>query len=193
MIPARRLPTPQDESIQDPVVSREIARAQRIIEGTSFDIRHRLIRYSRLVEGQRRTIEAWRTGVLDGTESAEILAGGSPERWRAVEARFGAARARRLETRLTLLSIDRRWSDHLAHATEIRDSVHVVSFVGKDPLTEFGRQLGAAFLLVIWGFVLGLWRRRGREQPPADAIADSRLDRRVDTGDRGTAGSGPEG
>ena len=60
-------------------------------------------------------------------------------------ARFGPVRSERLERRLTLLAIDRCWSDYLAHVAEVRDSIHVVNFVGKDPLTEFSREVGRGF------------------------------------------------
>ncbi|HEY8202132.1 MAG TPA: hypothetical protein VII47_12360, partial [Actinomycetota bacterium] len=52
---------------------------------------------------------------------------------------------RRLERRLTLLAIDQVWSDHLGLARRIRDTIHVVGFVGKDPLAEFTREVGEAF------------------------------------------------
>jgi preprotein translocase subunit SecA len=145
LIPARRLPAAQDAPIDDPVVAREIARAQRIIEGASYDIRHRLLRYSRLVEHQRGSLREWRDAILDGRRPADLLAHASPERWHDVVARFGPERGERLERRLTLLAIDRSWSDYLAHVAEVRDSIHVVNFVGKDPLTEFSREVGTAF------------------------------------------------
>lgn len=145
LIPARHLPPPQDEPIDDRVVSHEIARAQRIIEGTSFDIRQRLLRYSRLVDEQRRSVQGWREAVRDGADPLGLLAEACPAGWEALLARFGTARAHRLERRLTLLAIDRCWSDYLAYVTEVRDSIHVVNLVGKDPLTEFSREVGAAF------------------------------------------------
>lgn len=44
-----------------------------------------------------------------------------------------------------MLTLDRCWADQLAEAQRIKDGIHVVGFVGKDPLTEFTRELGEAF------------------------------------------------
>jgi preprotein translocase subunit SecA len=162
LIPEDRLPAPRPEAIGDPLVAHEIARAQRIIEGASFDIRKRLWRYSRLIEDQRRAIHSWRRAVLtdegggeaeaseedddDETEGAAgVLEERAGERWAELVARLGAEECRRLERRLTLLAIDRVWSDHLALARRIRDNIHVVSFAGKEPLAEYTREVGQAF------------------------------------------------
>ena len=50
-----------------------------------------------------------------------------------------------IERRLTLLATDRCWSDHLSELGRIRDGIHVVSYVGKDPASEFCREAAAAF------------------------------------------------
>src|SRR5205085_9256975 len=53
---------PTDESI----VAREIARAQRIIEGQNFDIRRNLLKYDVLLDQQRRIVYAKREEILFG-------------------------------------------------------------------------------------------------------------------------------
>ncbi|HET8644199.1 MAG TPA: hypothetical protein VFO85_01845, partial [Vicinamibacteria bacterium] len=139
LIPEGRLPPPQDAPLDDALVAREIARAQRIVEGAAFDIRKRLWRYSALVEDQRRAIQSWRLAVLHGEAEGS---GGALEH---LSARLEPEEARRLEKRLTLLAIDQAWSDHLGLARRIRDNIHVVSVAGKEPLAEFTREVGAAF------------------------------------------------
>jgi preprotein translocase subunit SecA len=145
LIAPARIPPPQPQPIEDPVVAREVARAQRIIEGTSFDVRMRLWRYSMRVEHQRRSVQGWRRSVLEDNESSGLLAETCPQRWLEVVRRFGAGEATRLERRLTLLAIDHAWSEHLGLVSRIRDGIHVVSFGGKDPLTEFTREIHQAF------------------------------------------------
>lgn len=54
LIPARFVPNRSDEPIDNPVVRREIARAQRIMEGQHFEIRRTLWRYVSVVEERRR-------------------------------------------------------------------------------------------------------------------------------------------
>jgi preprotein translocase subunit SecA len=93
---------------------------------------------------QRGAIQAWRRAALLGDdEGPSVLAEG--ERWVELSARLGPDEARRLERRLTLLAIDHVWSEHLGLARRIRDNIHVVGFVGKEPLAEFTREVGQAF------------------------------------------------
>ena len=66
LIPAGHRPTPQSGPVEDPIVSREIARAQRIVEGQNFEIRRTLWKYSALVEEQRRIVSDWRQALLAG-------------------------------------------------------------------------------------------------------------------------------
>ena len=60
LIPASHRPVHQAGPIADPIVAREIARAQRIVDGQNFDIRRTLWKYSELVENQRRIVYEWR-------------------------------------------------------------------------------------------------------------------------------------
>ena len=145
LLPRGGVPAPQDAPLDDPAAGAALAQAQRIIEGTSYDIRQRLWRYSVLIERQRRALQRWRRAVLLGDEPPAALAERCPERWQHLLARAGAAEAARLEQRLTLLAIDRAWSEHLGLVARIRDGIHVVNFAGRDPLTEFTREVAQAF------------------------------------------------
>ena len=40
---------------------------------------------------------------------------------------------------MTLLTLDRAWSQYLADLQALRDEVHLVTLDGRDPLTEFTR------------------------------------------------------
>ena len=79
-----------DSPLDSAVVRREVARAQRIVDGESFDVRRRLYRYAEMLEGQRRYIAAWRQGVLDGSSDLDLLRRRSPERWEALADDVGA-------------------------------------------------------------------------------------------------------
>jgi preprotein translocase subunit SecA len=121
------------------VVRREVARAQRIVDGESFDARRRLYRYSEMLEGQRRYVATWRQGVLDATAGLDLLRRRSPERWTALSGEVGEAVLHEVERRLTLVVLDRAWSQYLADLQALRDEVHLVTLDGRDPLTEFTR------------------------------------------------------
>jgi len=132
------------EPIDHPAVRREVARVQRIVEGQHGDIRRQLLKYSRVLEHQRGAIQEWRQAVLEG-EPSGVLAARSPRRWQDLGARCGESLLREVERRLTLLAIDRCWSEHLAEMQALRDEIHLVRLDGRDPLTEFYRTAGTAF------------------------------------------------
>ena len=145
LIPERVLRAVDADTVDHPEVHREIARAQRIVEGQCGDIRSRLLRYARLLEQQRGDLQEWRRDVLDSRAATGLLARRCPGRWSSLCTSHGEETAARVERRLTLLAIDRCWSDHLAEMQAVRDEVHLVALDGRDPLAEFYRTADKAF------------------------------------------------
>jgi len=145
LISSRVLPSRQEAALDSPVLAHEIARAQRIIEGESLDIRRRLWEFSAVVESQRFFFQDRRQRILLGEEKADVLKNRCPERWRELAESHGVEAAEAIERRLALVVMDRCWSDHLAELARIRDGIHVVGYVGKDPAAEFCREAGEAF------------------------------------------------
>ena len=136
LIPARRRPPRQDAPIESAVVSREIARAQRIVEGQNLEIRRTLWRYASAIEDQRRRVHARRQALLLGLEEAEVWCreGG---RYEALVAAAGMEAVRRAEVTATLFETDRAWSDYLSYIADLREGIHLVRLGGDDPLTRF--------------------------------------------------------
>ena len=87
LIPRRFLPAKADGPIESTVVRREVARAQRIIEGQNFEIRRTLARYADVVEAQHRRVMERRQAMLTGEES--------PDMWQQEPERPRGARRRR--------------------------------------------------------------------------------------------------
>jgi len=145
LIPRARRPARQDGPVADPVVAREIARAQRIIEGQHVEIRRTLWRYSAMVEEQRAQICARREELLHDASEPTACAEAAPEHHAALVRAAGAAEVARAENRLTMLVLDRRWSDHLRLIEDIREGIHLQRYGGRDPLTEFQRQIIDAY------------------------------------------------
>jgi preprotein translocase subunit SecA len=143
LVPARFLPARQDAPVESAILRREIARAQRIVEGQDLEIRRTLWRYAGVLEDQRRELHAQRQGLLRGEEP--------PERWRddarfpAMAARWGEEAVQAAERAVTLAAMDRAWSDHLAFVADLREGIHLVRLGGEDPLTRFRVAVGAAF------------------------------------------------
>ncbi len=144
LLAGRVAPERRDEPIAHPVVNREIARAQRIVEGQNIEIRKTLLRYSTIVEEQRRHVMQWRQAILTGEQDPDVWERAG-EAYRALTASVGEELARQAERIVTLSEIDRAWRDHLALAADLREGIHLVALGGHDPLTRFTVELVAAF------------------------------------------------
>jgi preprotein translocase subunit SecA len=137
LIPRSGMPERQKRPVDDPLLRREIARAQRIVDGQDIDTRRTLRKYSDVVEAQRRYIQGWRKEILEGIERPRLLAATCGPLCAEVEARVGEAMLRDIERRITLLVIDRCWCDYLAEMARVRDGIHLVTLGGKTPYEVF--------------------------------------------------------
>jgi preprotein translocase subunit SecA len=138
-------PAPQADPLDDRLLTREIARAQRFVDGQNFEARQTLWRYSQVLEGQRQHVQEGRQAVLRGEDEGDVLAGRRADRWKALKASVGIDVLWQVERRLTLVAIDRCWSDHLAEISRIRDGIHLVTLGGLDPYEQYHAQAREAF------------------------------------------------
>src|SRR3954469_523738 len=149
LLPAKLRQSLGEESaggtIDHPAVRREVARVQRIAEGQHGDIRSRLLGFWQQLEHQRAEIQAWRQDALEGREEKSLLAERSPQRWSRLSEAYGETLLQEIERRITLVTLDRCWSDHLAEMQAVRDEVHLVQLGGRDPFVEYCRTANAAF------------------------------------------------
>ena len=145
LIPARHRPTAVDGPVASPVARRELARAQRIVEGECFDVRRRLYDYSRILDEQRDFVRSMRQAIVDGARPEPGLDQRRPERWRQLVGRLGEGQALAVERRLALLVIDRAWGEYLTDMQTVRDEMHLVTLDGRQPLAEFYRVAIHAF------------------------------------------------
>jgi len=143
LVTTRHLPPRQDGPIDGPLVATEIARAQRIVEAESLEIRRTLYAYSGPVERQRAAISSRRRAVLLATDAQDEVVDGCATR--LGELHPGLPEPQAIARRVFLLTLDRAWSDHLAEARDLQEDSHLLAFGGKYPLAEFQRQIGAAF------------------------------------------------
>jgi preprotein translocase subunit SecA len=144
LIPARFIPDRRDEPIDSPIVAREIARAQRIVEGQNLEIRKTLCRYAAPIEQQRRLVQDRRQALLQGAAVPDLWAE-RPERRAELVAAVGEQAVVLAETAVTLHHIDRAWADHLAFVADLREGIHLVGLGGDDPLTRFSVAAAEAF------------------------------------------------
>jgi len=138
-----------DEEIGSDPLGREIAHAQRIIEGQNFDIRRSLFKYSALAETQRRIVRERREATLLGAEPFGLWEKKDPEAFARGVARFGPIRMEAFERRAVRLVLDRAWSDHLAWLADTRETIHLVGLGGKTPIQEFTASATETFLTMM--------------------------------------------
>lgn len=127
---------PPFDGIDDPRAGREIARAQRILEGRNAAVRKSLWQYDCLIDGQRRVLYELREGVLLGDPYLARLAS---ERHAELVARLGEAAVAEAERLLTLAHIDHQWSEYLAEMAEVREGIMLRVIGNEDPVYEFQR------------------------------------------------------
>ena len=130
--------------IDSPIVEREVARAQRIVEGQNLEIRRTLARYAAVVEQQHNLIVERRYSILTGEDAPGIWQRTTEQR-AALVAAVGEHAVVDAERTVTLACIDRAWRDHLALCADVREGIHLVRLGGQDPLTAFTSEAIQAF------------------------------------------------
>jgi len=136
LIPARFVPPAAETPIEHPIVRREIARAQRIIEGQNFEIRRTLARYAATLEEQYAVVCARRRALVSGEEVPGVWALVPNRRARLADA-VGEEETDDAERVVTRAHLDRLWREHLAACAELREGIHLVRLGGQDPLERF--------------------------------------------------------
>lgn len=136
LIPAKHLPARRNGPVDHPIVRREIARAQRIIEGQNHEIRRTLSRYTEIVEEQRRGLMDRRQALLHGRVAPDIWRRVG-DRYRELAAACGDEALRRAELAVTLHHLDQGWAEHLARCADLREGIHLVRLGQQDPLARF--------------------------------------------------------
>ncbi len=144
LIPPRVMPARRDEPIDHPIIRREIARAQRIVEGQNHEIRRSLSRYTEIVEEQRQRLLGRRQGLLAGREAPDVWRG-APEAYHDLVAACGEEAVRRAEVAVTLHHLDQAWVEHLALCADLREGIHLVRLGQQDPLTRFSAEVVDAY------------------------------------------------
>ncbi|MDD5032977.1 MAG: preprotein translocase subunit SecA [Candidatus Pacebacteria bacterium] len=141
----QRLGLPEDEAIENRMVSRAIESAQSKIEGANFDARKYLLEYDDVLNKQRTKIYSLRKKILF-SESEELddiakkmfeKAGEDFGRTKEKENLFGGNEFARVKKNLLLRIIDMLWMDHLEIMDYMRSSVGLRAYGQRDPLVEY--------------------------------------------------------
>jgi preprotein translocase subunit SecA len=138
------VPAATHEPIDHPIVRREIARAQRIVDGQNVEIRRTLSRYASIVEEQHEIVMTWRRALLAGEVAPDVWQRAIVRR-AALVAGAGEEAVLEAERAVTLFQIDRAWREHLDFCATLREGIHLTRLGGQDPLQRFATEAMRAF------------------------------------------------
>jgi len=135
-----RLGIPEDQPIENKMVSSAIEAAQSKIEGFNFDTRKHLLEYDDVMNHQRKIIYERRKKILFGDndylleELKKII--GEPELEKKRQ-EIGEENFFKTARFLMLQIIDMFWVDHLEMMDYMRSSVRLRAYGQRDPLVEY--------------------------------------------------------
>ena len=82
---------------------------------------------------------------LEGPEALDRLADHAPEEVAELCERVGEDELEEGARLALVAALDAAWSAHLGHAAELREGIHLRVLAREDPLTEFEKEMGAAY------------------------------------------------
>jgi len=143
-----RLGIPEDQPIENRLITRSLESAQKKIEGFNFDARKHVLAYDDVLNRQRHAIYDRRKKLLFGSHEevdavlAEVYAL-YPEVGSAAELRrkeLGDERWFDLSRKLILQVTDLLWVEHLELMDHTRSSVNLRAYGQRDPLMEYRKE-----------------------------------------------------
>lgn len=143
-----KLGIPEDEPIQNGMITKSLESAQKKIEGFHFDSRKHVLAYDNVLNQQRTIMYERRRKLLLGThddidelEKTFVLA--RPELKAVIDAKvadIGVDTWRELFRRLMLQVYDGLWVEHLEVMQYARGNVGLRAYAQQDPLVEYRRE-----------------------------------------------------
>lgn len=155
-----KLGMPEDEAIQNKMITRSLESAQEKIEGFNFDSRKSVLQYDDVLNHQRKIVYERRRNILFGTDEDiekalnniidEMYGDGVPEELGNREGMEKLVANKRsilgdteffsVMRRLMLQSVDTLWVEHLEVMDYLRSSVNLRAYGQRDPLVEYKRE-----------------------------------------------------
>lgn len=139
---------PEDQPIQNKMITRALENAQEKIEGLNFDRRKHVLSFDDVLNHQRQSIYVRRNTILTGSieEIESELARLSADDERAEKILEGKREALGDEQffsvvrRIMLQTIDMFWVEHLENMEYLRSQVSLRAYGQKDPLVEYKKE-----------------------------------------------------
>jgi preprotein translocase subunit SecA len=143
------LKIPDDQPIQNKMISSAIEKSQAKIEGYNLDVRHHLLEYDDVMNKQREAIYKMRKEILFADDKdfekkiEELMANEELKQYKEKAEKMGEEKSK-IERFVMLRTIDMLWMEHLETMECLRDSVRLRAYGQRDPLVEYkneGRRL----------------------------------------------------
>ncbi|MBX4189067.1 preprotein translocase subunit SecA [Candidatus Parcubacteria bacterium] len=145
-----RFNIPEDEPIENGLITSSLEKAQEKIEGFNFDARKHVLEFDDVLNYQRTIIYSRRKAILNGgreevesymNEAAAFLPDDMRGRFLEKFASF-FAKPESLESmrRVVLQTHDQFWVDHLETMEYLRSSVNLRAYGQRDPLVEYKKE-----------------------------------------------------
>ncbi len=162
-----RFGIPEDQPIENRLITRSLESAQEKIEGFHFDARKHVLQYDDIMNQQRKYIYGIRRTLLLGSDTEvdiflEEIMEGDDEAKKTIEKKkqdMGADNFYPAARKTSLQVIDMHWMEHLEAMDYLRSSVNLRAYGQRDPLVEYkkeGLQLFQDMKENIYGQVLSL-------------------------------------
>lgn len=144
-----RLGIPEDQPIENKLISRSLESAQEKIEGLNFDARKHILEYDDVLNFQRKTFYERRRKILTGDTQTiieyvmNLLTTVSEEDKNKVESNIkemGEDNFAKASQTILLQTFDMFWVEHLEMMDYLRSSVNLRAYGQRDPLVEYKRE-----------------------------------------------------
>ncbi len=144
-----RFGIPEDQPIENYLITRSLENAQSKIEGFHFDSRKHTLEYDDVMTFQRKVVYERRRKILLGDVAsvkevfADIIKDATPDELAAIETKtkeLGEDNFHQSLKRLILQTIDLFWVDHLEMMDYMRGSVNLRAYGQRDPLVEYKKE-----------------------------------------------------
>lgn len=144
---------PEDQAIENKIISRSLESAQTKIEGFHFDSRKNILEYDEVLGNQRNKIYSKRRKILFSDDAFiseyidEIVAGDEDLRkiCKKKKEELGEEAFSLMVGKLFLRLIDMLWMNHLEAMDYLRSSVRLRAMGQRDPLVEYKKEGLAMF------------------------------------------------
>ncbi len=143
-----RFGIPEDQPIENSMITRSLESAQKKIEGFHFDARKHVLAYDNVLNQQRQIIYDRRNRLLLGAHDdvealLEEVVTYAPQVKEGIEARkreLGEEKWYEIARRLMLQVSDILWVEHLEVMQQTRSSVSLRAYGQQDPLIEYRKE-----------------------------------------------------